>query len=129
MKNIIRINKASFYGYHGVFRSEQNIGGKFEADIEMVTNFEEAAKTDNLKKTIDYEQVYNLINTFGTSKKFYLIESLALRLAEELLLRFESISEVRVKVRKNNPPIGGVVDSVEVEVHRRRDEINSSVSL
>ena len=73
--------------------------------------------------------MYNLINTFGTSKKFYLIESLALRLADELLIRFESISEVRVKVKKNNPPIGGVVDSVEVEVHRRRDELNPSESL
>lgn len=123
MKNIIRINKASFYGYHGVFRSEQNIGGKFEADIEMVTDFAEAAATDNLKKTIDYEKVYNLINSFGTKKKYYLIESLAYNLAEELLRTFETLLEVKVKIHKNNPPIGGVVDSVEVEVQLKREEL------
>lgn len=122
MKNIIRINKAAFYAYHGVFRSEQNIGGKFEADVEIHTDFSLAAKSDSLKKTVDYESVYNVINELAMTQKFFLIESLAGKIVEEIFIRFSNVDRVVVKVRKNNPPIGGVVDNVEVEVDMEKSE-------
>jgi len=122
MKNIIRINKAAFYAYHGVFRSEQNIGGKFEADVEIHTDFSFAAKSDSLKKTVDYESVYNVINELAMTQKFFLIESLAGKIVEEIFIRFSNVDRVVVKVRKNNPPIGGVVDNVEVEVDMEKSE-------
>ncbi len=50
MTNIIRIKNATFYGYHGVSNEEQYVGGKFEADIDIYTDFSEAAKDDDLKK-------------------------------------------------------------------------------
>ena len=33
--NVIRIKNATFYAYHGVMADEQNLGGKFEVDVEM----------------------------------------------------------------------------------------------
>lgn len=122
MKNIIRINKASFYAYHGVFREEQAIGGKFEADIELYTDFSEAASRDDLKQTVNYETVYGLLHDVAMSQKFYLIESLANRITRDLFKHFSGVYRVIVRVRKNNPPIGGVVDSVEVEVDKTREE-------
>ncbi|MDY0080946.1 MAG: dihydroneopterin aldolase [Ignavibacteriaceae bacterium] len=122
MKNIIRINKATFYAYHGVFRSEQNIGGKFEADIEIHTNFSKAAESDSLKKTIDYESVYKVIYELAMSKKFYLIESLASTIVKTIYDGFSNIDKIIVRVRKNNPPIGGVVDNVEVEVEMGKQD-------
>lgn len=127
MQNIIRINKASFYAYHGVFRQEQNVGGKFEADVEIHTDFSLAEEIDNLKQTIDYESVYNIISHLATSQKFYLIESLALKIVHKIFDEFGNAAKVIIKVRKNNPPIGGVVDSVEVEVAQSREEYNKLV--
>jgi dihydroneopterin aldolase len=49
MQNIIRIRKATFYGYHGVRSEEQSVGGKFEADVDIYTEFTEAAKEDSLE--------------------------------------------------------------------------------
>ena len=57
-------------------------------------------------------------------QKYYLIESLASKIADELLMKFDRISKIVVRVRKNNPPLGGVVDCVEIEVVKNRDEIN-----
>ncbi len=57
------------------------------------------------------------------SKKYYLIESLAIEIADELLKKFDKIIKVAVRVRKNNPPLGGVVDCVEAEVIKDRDEL------
>lgn len=123
MQNIIRIRKATFYGYHGVRSEEQSVGGKFEADIDIYTDFTEAAKEDDLKKTIDYHKVYSFMYNLALEQKYYLIESLASKIANELLLQFESILKVAVRVRKNNPPLGGVVDCVEVEVVKERNEL------
>jgi len=130
MINVIRIKEASFYGYHGVFRQEQNIGGKFEADVDLFTNFSHAATTDKLEETVNYEQVYNVMSNLAQRKKFYLIEALANAIVDELFNTFPGVNKIGLRVRKNNPPIGGVVDSVEVEVVKTRDEwIETSVKL
>lgn len=125
MINIIRIKNATFYGYHGVSTEEQNVGGKFEADIDIYTKFSEAADDDDLRKTVDYYKVYSFLNQFTVKKKYYLIETLAVEIADELLNKFDRILKVAVRVRKNNPPLGGVVDCVEAEVIKEKSELNS----
>jgi len=123
MQNIIRIKKATFYGYHGVRSEEQLVGGKFEADVDIYTDFSDAAKNDDLKKTIDYHEAYSFIYRLALEQKYYLIESLANHIAEELLKKFPAILKVAVRIRKNNPPLGGVVDCVEVEVIKEHNEV------
>ena len=123
MQNIIRIKKATFYGYHGVRSEEQKVGGKFEADVDIYTDFSEASNKDKLDKTIDYHEVYSFMYKLALEQKYYLIESLATKIANELLSKFKLISKVAVRVRKNNPPLGGVVDCVEVEVIKERSEL------
>ncbi len=123
MINIIRIKNATFYGYHGVSSEEQNVGGKFEADVDIYTDFSEAAAEDNLKKTVDYYEVYSFLNKLAVNQKYYLIEALATEIADELLNKYPSINKVAVRVRKNNPPLGGVADCVEVEVIKYRSDL------
>jgi len=123
MQNIIRIKNATFYGYHGVLSEEQSVGGKFEADVDIYTNFSEAAKKDSLKQTINYQKVYSFMYKLALEKKYYLIEALATNIADELMKKFVQIDKIAVRVRKHNPPMGGVVDSVEVEVIKSCDEL------
>jgi dihydroneopterin aldolase len=123
MENIIRIKKATFYGYHGVMSEEQSVGGKFEADVDIYTDFTNAAKKDSLHETIDYHKVYKFMYRLALEEKHYLIETLALKIADELLINFPSIQKVVIRIRKNNPPLGGVVDCVEVEVIKERKDL------
>jgi dihydroneopterin aldolase len=123
MLNIIKIRKATFYGYHGVRSEEQSVGGKFEADVDIYTDFSEATKEDSLTKTIDYHKVYSFMYHLALEHKYYLIESLAMKIADELLKEFKLIQKVAVRVRKNNPPLGGVVDHVEAEVVKEKNEV------
>jgi dihydroneopterin aldolase len=122
MLNIIKIRKATFYGYHGVKAEEQTVGGKFEADVDIYTDFSKAAKDDSLTETIDYHKVYTFVYHLALVQKYYLIEALATKIADELLKEFKDIEKVAVRIRKNNPPLGGVVDHVEVEVVKERNE-------
>ncbi|MCX6151685.1 MAG: dihydroneopterin aldolase [Ignavibacteriales bacterium] len=123
MINVIRIKKAAFYAYHGVLTEEQNVGGKFEADVDLYTDFSEAATNDNLKYTIDYSKVYKFINKLALEKKYYLIETLATRIADGILEQFSRVSKVAVRVRKHTVPIGGYVDYVEVEIIKAKGEV------
>ncbi|MDQ7815817.1 MAG: dihydroneopterin aldolase [Melioribacteraceae bacterium] len=116
MTNIIRIKNAIFYAYHGALAEEQNIGGVFEADLDIYTDFSEAAAKDNLKLTINYDEVYKFIYKIVHGKKYYLIETLATLIADGLLEKYKNISKIAVRVRKHHVPVGGVLDYVEAEV-------------
>ena len=116
MINIIRIKKAVFYAYHGALEEEQSMGGKFEADVDIYTSFEEAAKEDDLHETINYVSVYKFINELVHEKKYNLIETLAMVIADKLLEKYKCIDKIAVRVRKNTVPIGGLIDCVEAEV-------------
>lgn len=120
-ENIIRIKNASFYAYHGALQEEQNMGGKFEADVDIYTDFSGAAKNDDLNKTINYEEIYKFINRIVHGKKYYLIETLASVIADELLAKNKNIKKIAVRVRKHSVPVGGVLDCVEAEVIKEND--------
>lgn len=119
--NIIRIKNAAFYGYHGVLSEEQSVGGKFEIDVDIYTDFSIAAEHDSLRETIDYFKVYKFIAGLVVGKKFYLIETLASKIADGILENFSQVNKIAVRVRKNNVPLGGVVDCVEAEVIKEND--------
>ena len=112
---IIRIKNARFYAHHGVLDAERANGGLFEIDAEMTCDVTEAESEDNLKKTLDYEKAYKFIREVVSGSKFFLIESLAFNIADKIIKNFSVVQKVVIKVRKPSPPLGGVVESVEVE--------------
>jgi dihydroneopterin aldolase len=114
--NVIRIRNAVFYAFHGVMEDEQNLGGKFELDVDMYCDFSAAAETDSLKRTVDYEKVYSFIQQTVLAKKYYLLEALAHTIGRGLLREFYNLEVVTVRIRKPHPPVRGVVDYVEVEL-------------
>jgi 7,8-dihydroneopterin aldolase/epimerase/oxygenase len=111
----IRLSNARFYAHHGVLDAERTNGGLFEIDAELTCDLLEAEVEDNLKKTVDYEKVYSFIKEIVAGKKFFLIESLASRICSSIMQNFPVVQKVTVKVRKPSPPLGGVVEFVEVE--------------
>lgn len=119
-QDIIRITNATFYAYHGTMKDEQNLGGKFEIDLEMRCDLSEAEQSDSLKRTVNYEKVYAFLQKTVLEKKYYLLEALGNTIAKRLLAEFPKVSRVVVKVRKPHPPVKGVVDWVEVEISESR---------
>jgi dihydroneopterin aldolase len=119
-RHIIRLHNAVFYSYHGNQHEERQLGGKFEVDVEMETDFTQAAEHDRLTETVNYESVYTLVQGFFTDRHFHLIETVAKRIADSILATYPMVRAVIVRVRKPGVPIKGVVDTVEVEVNERR---------
>jgi dihydroneopterin aldolase len=109
----IKINNAKFYAYHGDLEYEKKYGNQFEVDIEMQCDLSRLDRTDKLSYTVDYLAVYNLVSEIFSRQKFNLIETLNLKICEEILNKFELVRKVKVSVRKPNAPLG-IIDSIEI---------------
>ncbi len=121
MKGKLTIQNAVFYAYHGVMSEEQNLGRKFEVDVEITYDIEEAVKQDKLEYAVNYEQVYKHLKEILMENKFYLVEKIAYKIGKKLLEKFLNIEKVRVRVRKLHPPVGGLIDYVEAEVKLKQN--------
>ncbi len=111
-----------FYGYHGVFEEEQENGQYFHIDAELYLDLMKAGKSDELKDSIDYSQVFEIIRDITENKKFRLLEKLAESISGEILSRYKEISKVILRVKKPEAPIDGEFDWVGVEITRSKNE-------
>jgi len=108
-----------FYGRHGVSEAEKQISRRFEIDCELSLDIAAAVVTDSLANTIDYARVFQVIENIFQNDTYNLVETLAARIADTL---FESsqLEKITVRVRKINPPVAGIIDYMEVETERNR---------
>ncbi len=108
--HLIRLINATFFAHHGATLEEQKTGNRYEVDVEIKFNFENAAINDDLNQTVCYQAVYEIVETVITEKRFNLIERIAYLIAEDILDLSTEIDYAEVSVRKRNPPIDGIVD-------------------
>ena len=114
----ISIEGMEFYAYHGCFKEEQIIGTRFIVDIFLETETRESELTDDLHKTIDYQSVYRFIKE-EMAIKSKLLEHLGRRILHRIQKEFPQVTDCRIKVSKMNPPVGGKVERVSVELRAK----------
>lgn len=103
MKHIIEVNGIKCYAHHGCLPEETAIGGHYIVDVEIVTDFSEAAQSDDLSQTIDYV-VVNRIVVEEMAIPSKLIEHVGQRIVNRLKSEVKSIDKLRVKIVKISPP-------------------------
>lgn len=118
---IIRLKNMQFYGFHGVDESEKHLGGRFEVDVEMHLSLKVACESDDLEDTVNYEAIYKTVDQCVKKDKFYLIEALANSIAKEII-KNHPIDAIMIRVRKPHAPVKGVLDTIEVEIERAKED-------
>jgi len=113
MKHFIEVNGIKLYAFHGCLEEEGKIGGHYTVDVQMKTDFTQAAAEDDLMKTIDYVQV-NRIVTEEMAIRSKLIEHVGQRIVNRLQSEVKRLDAVRVKIVKICPPINGDVQNVAI---------------
>ena len=114
VRGTVRLVNAVFYAHHGVMEEEHVVGGRFEVDVAVTLDVAEAAETDDLSRTVDYERVYRIAQEVVTGATAFLIERLAWRIAHAVREAYPAMARVEVTLRKPNPPVGGPCDRAEV---------------
>jgi dihydroneopterin aldolase len=111
-----------FQGRHGVEEAERSNPQPFEVDVEIHLDARPAGLADDLSRTVDYREVFDICRSIieGPSRK--LIETLAESIARAVLegSAATGATEVVVRVRKPEAPLPGQLDHAAIEITRRR---------
>lgn len=106
-------------GNHGVFEHEKRDGQDFLVDITVWLDLTEAAKTDDLAKTMHYGELAESAAAIIAGPARDLIESVAGEIADDVLTD-ERVTTVEVTVHKPSAPIPLTFADVAVTVRRER---------
>ena len=116
---MIAIERMEFYSYHGCFKEEKEIGTHFIVDFYFRNDTNRAEITDDLKETVSYLDVYQLIKK-EMEESSNLLEHVARRILKAVFFEFEAIEWAQVKIQKMNPPLGGKMKSVSFNLEEKR---------
>ena len=115
----IILNNMEFFAYHGCFKEEQIIGGRFLVDLEFETDTSKAETSDQLIDTINYQSVYQIV-AHHMSSKSHLLEHIGRRISDAIMDTFPGIGRLNIRISKMNPPLGGKIGSVCIELTTSR---------
>lgn len=113
---VIRMKNCAFFARHGLLDEEERLGQRFYVDAELLVEPNEPLESDSMGATVDYGVAFAEIERIVTGKRRFLIETLALDVAQALCARFSQIKRASITVRKPNAPVAGVLDHVEVTI-------------
>lgn len=112
----IGLEDVRIHAPHGFFDEEHLMGNEFSIDVEVEANITSAAHDDDLGGTVNYATIYYLIQA-EMKKPTQLLEALAYRMGNRIMNQFDSVTAVKLRLRKLNPPLGGKVGAAVVEVN------------
>ena len=124
----IYLNDLIFNGYHGVYPAEKKIGNTFKVDVRI--QLTPATKTiDKLDQTIDYVQVYALIQRI-MEVPTPLLETIVISIADQILEAYTIANAVYVKITKQQLYLPNFEGTTAVDIERTRSNFSkSSASL
>ena len=117
---IIKLKNIRTFSYHGCLIEEGKIGSDYKVDLEIKTDLRRSSLSDDLKDTVDYV-LLNQIVVEEMAIRSHLLEHVANRIMTRIFAEIASVSRIIVAVSKINPPIGGDVESVTIEMEEYRN--------
>ena len=98
-----------------VEKSEKQLGGKYEVDLDLWYDAINAIINDSISNAINYQNVLFLVSDFIQNESYNLIETLAYNITDSIMKQFPLLDRVTIKIRKCNTPIRHTIGYVEVE--------------
>ena len=97
----INISKIKCSGKHGIYDHEKQNDQEFLVDVHInISDF----SVDDINKTLNYEEIVNLVIKFVNTESYDLIETLAKQISEQIVFKYaknESMfQEIKVTVHK-----------------------------
>ena len=114
----IELKGLRFTAKHGVLPQERVVGGEYVVSVRVDCNLEKAVGTDDVKDTLNYAELYQIINKEMQTPSC-LLEHVAGRIGERILSAFPQALSVGIEITKRNLPMGADCDGATVFVRVR----------
>lgn len=115
----ITLGGMRFHAFHGVLPNEKIDGNDFEVKVTVRGDFEQAATDDDLTRTVDYSEIFNIASEVMNSESRNLIETVSCEIANRILKNLYCDS-VTVEIKKMNPPSCGNAAFASFKVTKKR---------
>ncbi|MEL1246050.1 dihydroneopterin aldolase [Flavobacterium sp. DGU11] len=116
---IIKLQNIRTFSYHGCLVEESKIGSDYRVDLEIKADLRKSMETDELADTVDYVQL-NKIVVEEMAIRSNLLEHVAQRIVKRVFGELPEVSRIVLSVSKLNPPIGGDVEAVTIQLEEYR---------
>ncbi len=116
----IVIKDLEVFAHHGVLPEEKQKGQKFFVTAELYLSLRDAGVSDDLSLTVNYADVCADIIAAMTEDKYDLIEAAAESVADTILVKYDLVKHVRIRISKPEAPIDADFDTVCVDIERRK---------
>lgn len=120
MTDWVSVRNLRLRGRHGVLPEETRLGQEFQFDVDCAIDASACAAGDDYAKSVCYGALCDVVREVSDGETFRLVETLADRVASEILARHAPVTCAVVKVRKPAAPIEAQFDWVGVTVERHR---------
>lgn len=118
-ESYIFLENVRFYARHGVAEQETAVGNTFIVNLKLRVDFSQASQTDDLSYTVSYADVYRI-----TKEEMHipskLLEHVSQRIVSRLFRELPQVTEINIKLAKQNPPMGAQLDGAGVILHCSR---------
>jgi len=115
----IRVKNIRVYAYHGCLVEEGKIGSDYRVDLTVKASLKKSSKSDSLQDTVDYVHLNKIVKE-EMAIRTKLLETVADKIIDRILLEIPLVNKVKVEVSKLNPPIGGNVEMVSIVMFKNR---------
>jgi len=120
MTDELAVHGIECYGHHGVFEHEKRDGQTFLVDLVLGLDTAPAARSDDLRDTLDYGSLVASVKAAVETDPVDLIETLAQRIAS-VCLTDGRVEWARVSVHKPDAPIDATFADVTLTITREQE--------
>ncbi|WP_397364162.1 dihydroneopterin aldolase [Olleya sp. R77988] len=116
---IIKLENIRVTAYHGCLKEETAIGSDYRVDLKVKADLQKSTTSDKLEHTVDYVFL-NKVVVEEMATPSALLEHVAKRILDRIFKEDTLITLATIGVSKINPPIGGDVQMVTIELTQKR---------
>lgn len=103
----VHLHNLQFKGFHGIHEEEKILGNQYVIDA-SVEFHEEPKVIHSIHKTVDYEEMYNIIRE-RMAVPTPLLETVIMEIGNEFYKEFPGIRAINISIKKMSPPIEGLI--------------------
>ena len=123
----IGIKNLEIYLSVGVGEIERKIGQRLCLQIEVFLPLDKSGQTDELKYTISYVDISNLVKELSKGREYKLLEHFGRVIIEKIFLEFTKVEAVKILVEKKHVPDKDFLgESSFIRLFRTREQLKTS---
>jgi len=116
MRDVIRVEGMDFQAFVGIYPHEQKLPQPITVDLALYLCLRDAGLNEDIKSTIDYDDVVQLTENIVAERHYKLVETLAETIASQLKTRFgPRLEKIRVRVAKPRAVLSAQCVLIEIE--------------